>query len=175
MSALPHAPTPPRHLQVVSDGMRRGTWRLAEDESAIELVVTGDVVCTIAPWTDQKTGKHGFWWAVQGDTTLACQTLLADTCRTAAAALGVSAPVTQAFFATLREVGDLDTAPASVAPPDSLLERFADLLAVLLDEPLLTLPGGDPGGPDAPTELRLKHFRPELSAVAARLLEEAGR
>ena len=77
-------------------------------------------------------------------------------------------------LATRTRVGDGSISPAH-APPDSLLERFADLLAVILDEPLATLPGGDPGGPDGPTELRLRHFRPELSAVAAQLLEEAGR
>lgn len=175
MSAHTRPAAPPRHLQIVSEGMRSGTWRLAADEAGIELFVDGVVVCTIAPWTITESGTHVFWWAWQDEALIACETLLADTCRAAAAALGVSAPVTQAFFATLREVGDLDAAPSDNAPSDSLLERFADLLAVILDEPLATLPGGDPGGPDGPTELRLRHFRPELSAVAAQLLEEAGR
>lgn len=55
-----------------------------------------------------------------------------------------------------------------------LVDRLADLLAQILDEPLVTLPGGDPGG-GPPLELRLAHYRPDLSARAAELLDEAGR
>lgn len=58
---------------------------------------------------------------------------------------------------------------------DAFLNRALDLLTTLLDDPLVILPGGDPGGSDGPTELRLKHFRPELSDPIASLLEEVGR
>lgn len=66
-------------------------------------------------------------------------------------------------------------APTEPAGDASLLERFADLLARILDEPLAVLPGRDPGNGTGTTELRLSHYRPELSERAAALLEEAGR
>ena len=72
-------------------------------------------------------------------------------------------------------VADHSTLEAAPSAEDGQLARALDLLATLLDEPLMTLPGGDPGGTDGPTELRLKHFLPALSEPIACLLDEAGR
>ncbi|GJD97738.1 hypothetical protein [Methylobacterium iners] len=63
------------------------------------------------------------------------------------------------------------TAPDNEDRP--LLDRMGELLAAILDEPLMTLPGSGPEG-SHPLELRLSHFRPEFSERAAILLEEAG-
>lgn len=56
----------------------------------------------------------------------------------------------------------------------ALADRLAELLAQIVDEPLTVLPGSDPGDLRRETELRLSHFRPDLSERAAGLLEEAG-
>lgn len=56
----------------------------------------------------------------------------------------------------------------------TLESRLADVLADIVDAPLLT--GRDEcGGFTSPLEIRLGFFRPELSERAAELLEEAGR
>lgn len=58
----------------------------------------------------------------------------------------------------------------AVAPADTAL---VELLARILDEPLVTLPGSHVDEPQ-PFELRLHHFRPDLSETAAALLEKVG-
>lgn len=164
-------------LQLVASAARTGSWRIAADESVIELVVEGAVVCTIAPWTDNKTGELAWWGATAGDRQIGLDVRLAEVCRIAALDAGVSAPVPPELLASLRESADpADATPrvvASAAAP--LLERFADLLAAILDEPLHTLSGPGPDGGHDPLQLRLAHFRPDLSERAAVLLEEAGR
>ena len=58
---------------------------------------------------------------------------------------------------------------------DGMLDRALDLLAKVWEEPLVVLPGHDPGDIEGTTELRLSHFRPELSESIAGILDEAGR
>jgi len=163
-------------LQVVSSGARTGTWRIAADESVIELVVDGAVACTIAPWTDNKTGELAWWGATAGDRQIGLDERLVEVCRIAALDAGVSAPVPPELLASLWEIPDLGEAPRVVASATApLLERFADLLAAILDEPLHTLSGPGPDGGIEPLQLRLAHFRPDLSERAAVLLDEAER
>jgi hypothetical protein len=57
----------------------------------------------------------------------------------------------------------------------SIEARAVALLADILDNPLAVLPGAHPGDcGQGPTELRLAHFRPDLSERIAVLLDEAG-
>lgn len=164
------------HLHILSPSARTGTWRVAADESVLELVVDGAVVCTIAPWTDNKTGELAWWGATAGERQIGLDVRLVEVCRIAALDAGVSAPVPPELLASLRESPDPGDAPrvtaSTIAP---LLERFADLLAAILDEPLHTLSGPGPDGGRDPLQLRLAHFRPDLTERAAELLDEAGR
>ena len=58
----------------------------------------------------------------------------------------------------------------------SVEERALTLLADVLDNPLIVLPGAHPGDTKREgEELRLAHFRPDISEKIAILLEEAGR
>lgn len=162
------------HLQVLSPTTRTGTWKIADDESVLHLIVEGGVVAEVAPWTD-KAGDVSFWAASAGTCDLGCGTLL-DACRSAALDAGVIAPVPDELRIALGERASAVAPPVGASTPDPLLDRLADLLAAILDEPLHTLPGSDPSsGLNEPLQLRLAHFRPDLSEVAARLLEEAGR
>lgn len=54
-----------------------------------------------------------------------------------------------------------------------LTQRLATLLARIVDEPLLVMPGTT-AFDTRPFELRLAHMRPDLSESAAELLEDAG-
>ena len=163
-------------LQLVAPDARTGIWRIAADESVIELVVEGAVVCTIAPWTDNKTGELAWWGATAGDRQIGLDVRLVEVCRIAALDAGVSAPVPPELLVSLKEGADRGEAPRPIASATApLLERFADLLATILDEPLHTLSGPGPDGGRDPLQLWLAHYRPDLSERAAVLLEEAGR
>lgn len=60
-------------------------------------------------------------------------------------------------------------------PEETIEHRALKLLADILDNPLIVLPGTHPGrSPKEPEELRLAHFRPDLSEKIAILLDEAG-
>lgn len=162
------------HLQILSAATRTGAWKIADDESVLQLLVDGTVVAEVAPWTD-KAGDVSFWAASAGTRDLGCGSIL-DACRSAALDAGVIAPVPDELRIALGERVAAVAQPVEVGAPDPLLDRLADLLAAILDEPLATLPGSDPASAvNEPLQLRLAHFRPDLSEVAARLLEEAGR
>lgn len=75
--------------------------------------------------------------------------------------------VIRVLGAGLRETG-----PA-IAPPGALYHRAIELLKAVIDEPLVTLPGGVEPGWKGPSSLSLHQFRPELSEKIAGLLEEA--
>lgn len=70
--------------------------------------------------------------------------------------------------AGLREAG-----PA-ISRPIAIYDRAIQLLKAVIDEPLVTLPGGVEPGWKGPSNLCLHQFRPELSEKIAGLLEEAG-
>lgn len=162
-------------LQIVTPGSRTGEWRIADDESVLQLVVDGAVACVVAPWTDNKSGELVWWWATAGDRTVAVHERVVEVCRLAALDAAVAAPLSAELLRSLGESGPESEpihTPSTVAP---LLERFADLLATILDDPLTTLAGSGPEGGQDPLHLRLSHFRPELAERAAVLLEEAGR
>lgn len=55
-----------------------------------------------------------------------------------------------------------------------LADRLALVLADIVDEPLVTLPASKAGPGARPLELHLTNFKPELAAMAAALLAEAG-
>lgn len=76
--------------------------------------------------------------------------------------------VIRVLGAGLRESG-----PA-IAPPVAAYDRAIQLLKAVIDEPLVTLPGGVEPGWKGPSNLSLHQFRPELSEKIAGLLEEVG-
>lgn len=161
--------------------LRTGIWRVADDESVLQLLVDGAAVCEIAPWSDVKTGAFAWWWAVAGERSVGLGERLSEVCRLAALDAGVIAPVSSELLKSLGEtvldavpapVRGLDAEPSAEAP---LADRIATLLARILDEPLTTLAGAGPDGGRDPLQLRLSHYRPDLAERAAELLEEAGR
>lgn len=65
----------------------------------------------------------------------------------------------------------------SRAPNDNtpLVQRLGELLSTIMEEPLIVLPGPEPGSlRSTGVEIYVKNFRPELAEIAASLLEEAG-
>lgn len=74
---------------------------------------------------------------------------------------------------TLGSAAALAPAVAST-PPADLFDQAMTLLKAVIDEPLVTLPGGVEAGWKGPSNLSLHQFRPELSEKIAALLEEAG-
>lgn len=163
-------------LQIVAGtATKPGIWQIADDESDVVLVVDGAVVARVSPWTDDRTGKLAWWTAMAGERELGLDGCFEALCNRAAAQLGIAAPVSRELLASLRLEPLPAMPPAESASDASLLERFADLVARILDEPLAILPGRDPADGAGTTELRLSHYRPELSERAAALLEEAGR
>lgn len=164
------------HLQVLSSSNRTGTWKIADDESVLQLLVDGAVAAEIAPWTHDKTGELAWWSANAGERHIGIHERLAELCRITALDVGVHAPISAELLDELRDPPAEPETPPATGAPEPLVDRLADLLAVILDEPLTTLPGCDPASAgDEPLQLRLAHFRPDLSERAAVLLEEAGR
>lgn len=164
------------HLQILNSATRTGTWKIADDESVLQLLVDGAVAAEIAPWTHDETGELAWWSANAGERRIGIHECLAELCRITALDAGVHAPISAELLDELREPPGDPEAPPATGKTEPLVDRLADLLAVILDEPLTTLPGSDPAGAiNEPLQLRLAHFRPDLSEVAARLLEEAGR
>ena len=156
---------------------RAATWRLATDESVFELVAGGKVLCEAAPWTDRKTGNLCWWAVTAGETYFELDKSLAVVMQRAIEHFGVAAQVPYDLLASVSEQPLVapPPQPKPVESPKPLLERFADVLAAILDDPLITLPGHHPMGGPEPAERRLVHFRPDLSERAASLLEELGR
>ncbi|WP_375454811.1 hypothetical protein [uncultured Methylobacterium sp.] len=169
-------PAPQRPALRIVDAPRASTptWYVAHADGSIGLEIDGFVVCLLTPAAVDAAGAILKWEAFSfraWRTRIVEPASLAEACAAAAAWFRVPAP--EASFIA----GHVDRLAPAVKPSTdrtALVERLADLLAAILDDPMTTLPGAGPdGGP--PLELRLSHFRPELCERAARLLDEAGR
>ena len=150
------------------------TWFAANADGCIGLAIGGVTRCEVAPVAIDAAGVALIWQASSlraWRTAIAGPGPLVETCA-AAAALFKVAPPTSEFLARYAE--PLFPAAAPVASPEGLLAQFAEVLAAILDEPLITLPGAGPDG-SAQLALRLSHFRSDVAERAAALLEEVGR
>ncbi|MCJ2104734.1 hypothetical protein MKK70_04945 [Methylobacterium sp. E-041] len=151
------------------------TWFPANADGCIGLAIGGVALCEVTPVAIDAQGVVLTWQTAllrPTRTELAGPGSLATVCGQAATHFRVSPPA-EDFLARF-DGQALFPSNAPAADTAALLERFADVLALILDEPLHTLPGAGPYGAE-PLALRLAHFRPDIADRAAILLEEAGR
>ncbi|TXM65849.1 hypothetical protein [Methylobacterium sp. WL120] len=164
-------------LRIVETVRGKGaTWFAANADGCITLAVGGLAMCEVTPVAIGADGVVLTWqasclriWRV----SIAGPGPLAAVSEAAAKWFGVPAPAAD-FLAGFTDRTLFPTVPESPIDTAALLERFADVLALILDEPLHTLPGAGPDG-GSPLALRLSHFLPDIADRAAALLEEMGR
>ena len=164
-------------LRIVETVRGKGaTWFAANANGCIALAINGVAMCEVTPAAIDADGVVLTWEAASlrpRRELIAGPGPLAAVSEAAAKWFGVPAPAAD-FLAGFTDRALFPPVPVPPIDTAALLERFANVLAEILDEPLHTLPGAGPYGTE-PLALRLSHFRPDIADRAAALLDEAGR